>query len=75
MESKTTPSAEVMDIVSAIRRIDCYGENSVIASLTYSEAAQLIEDYGATQYKRGWEEAFDKAAKVVKEIQEAWQKE
>jgi hypothetical protein len=50
------PSHDAMRIVSDIRRIDTYGDSSVIACLTYSEAAQLIEYYAAAQRQAGREE-------------------
>lgn len=65
------PSHEAMKIVSDIRRIDAYGDSSVIACLTYSEAAQLIENYGAAQRQAGREEAREQYKKSV-EVDEAY---
>ena len=54
--NEKTPSTEAMKIVSDIRRIDAYGDSAIINCLTYSEAAQLIENYGAAQRQAGREE-------------------
>jgi hypothetical protein len=57
------PSHEAMRIVSDIRRIDAYGDSAIINCLTYSEAAQLIENYGAAQRQAGREEAVGRVCK------------